>query len=93
MGKKTVWHTDIVIDGQGLGLKVASPSRGNCYRVELKPDTPGAAATRAKRKFLKAAQAEGVCFVAASSAKGQVERAVKKTRARWNKWHKEAYKK
>lgn len=89
--KKTAWHTDIVVDGQGLGLKVAPPVRGGCYRVELKPDAPGEAATRAKKKFLKAAEASGVCFAAAAGAKSSVERAVKKTGARWNKWHREAY--
>lgn len=90
MGKKTVWHTDIVVNGQGLGLKI-SPERSGCYRVELKPDTPGDSANRAKKKFLKAAKAEGVCFTAASGAKNRVERAITKTKARWNKWHRESY--
>lgn len=90
MEKKTVWHTDIVVNGQGLGLEVI-PERGHCYRVKLKSDTPGKASDRAKKKFLKAAEAGGVCFAAASGAKAHVERGIKKTKARWNKWHKETY--
>jgi len=90
MATKTVWHTDIVVDGKGLGLKI-SPQRSGCYRVDLKPDTPGSAATKAKKKFLRAAKAEGVCFSTAKAAKGGVERGIIKSKARWNKWHKEAY--
>lgn len=90
MAKKIAWHTDIVVDGKGLGLKI-SPERSGCYRVELKPDTPGKAATRAKKKFLKAAKAAGVCFSTAKAAKSGVERGVIGSKARWNKWHKESY--
>jgi hypothetical protein len=89
MAKKTVWHTDIVVNGQGLGLKVA-PTRGGCYRVELMPDTPGPAATRAKKKFMKVVDVQKDSC-AAAGVKDKVERAIIKTRARWNKWHKEAY--
>ena len=87
---KTVWHTDIVIDGQGLGLKV-SPERNGCYRIDLKPDVPGAAAKKAKEKFLKATGAAGACHRIPTTLKKKVEKAVTKTRARWNKWHREAY--
>jgi hypothetical protein len=90
MAKKTVWHTDIVVSGQGLGLKI-TPERNGCYRVELKPDSPGEAATRAKKRFLKAADAVGACFSSASGAKDRVERGIIKSKASWNKWHKEAY--
>jgi hypothetical protein len=87
MTKKTAWHTDIVVGGQGIGLKVA-PSRGGCYRVELKPDAPGKSASKAKARFGKA-MGPKECSV--SDVKGQVERAIKRTRARWNRWHREAY--
>jgi hypothetical protein len=89
MSKKTVWHTDIVVNGQGLGLKIA-PERNGCYRVELKPDAPGPAATRAKKKFMKAVNAQQTSCSAAG-VKDQVERAIIKSLTRWNKWHKEAY--
>jgi hypothetical protein len=87
---KPVWHTDIVVNGQGLGLKI-SPERSGCYRIELKPDTPGPAAARAKKKFLKAANVSGACHREPGSLKKAAERGVKKTRARWNRWHRESY--
>lgn len=89
--KKPVWHTDIVVSGQGLGLKISPDRSGRCYRVELKPDSPGEAAERARKRFLKAADARGVCFASASGAKDHVERGIIKSKARWNKWHKETY--
>jgi len=90
MAKKTVWHTDIVVSGQGLGLEVV-PERSGCFRVKLKPDTPGKSAVRAQKRFLKAADARGVCFSSASGAKDHVERGIIKSKARWNKWHRESY--
>lgn len=89
MHKKTVWHTDIVVDGRGIGLKV-SPSRGGCYRLEMKSDVPGKATTRARKKFVKAMNSS-VKACSPSAVKAGVEQAVKATKARWNKWHKEAY--
>lgn len=90
MAKKTAWHTDIVVDGKGLGLKI-SPQRSGCYRVGLEADTPGKAAEKAKKKFLKSAKAEGVCFPTAKAAKSGVERGIISSQASWNKWHREAY--
>lgn len=89
MAKRNVWHTDIVVDGRGIGLKV-SPTRGGCYRLEMKADVPGKTTDRAKKKFMKAM---GLTSTACSpsSVKAGVERAVKATRARWNRWHREAY--
>lgn len=85
--KRTTWHTDIVVGGQGIGIKIA-PARGGCHRAELMSDVPGAASTRARKRFKKAMGPPGCSAV---DAKRQVERAVKATRARWNKWHREAY--
>jgi hypothetical protein len=89
MAKKTVWHTDIVVDGRGIGLKV-SPTRGGCYRLEMKADVPGKTSDRAKNKFMKAMNSTAKAC-SPSSVKAGVERAVRKTKARWNKWHREAY--
>ncbi len=91
MTQKTVWHTDIVVRGHGMNIKVVAPPRGGCYRVEVMTDTSGAAAARAKKEFLKSAGAGRVCFASASGAKGSVERGVARTKARWNKWHRESY--
>lgn len=91
MTAKTVWHTDIVVRGHGMNIKVVAPPRGRCYRVEIMTDTSGADAARAKKEFLKSAQAEGVCFAKASGAKSSVERGVTRTKARWNRWHRESY--
>lgn len=88
MPKKTVWHTDIVVNGQGLGLKI-TPIRG-CYHLDLKADVPGKAATKARKRFIKAMESSGKTC-SAGKVKAQVEHAVRKTKARWNRWHKEAY--
>ena len=85
----TVWHTDIVVSGQGMNVKI-KPSKKGCYRVELMPDVPGASARKAYRKFQKALKKEPRAC-GAEAVKHQVQRAIKETRARWNKWHKESY--
>lgn len=87
MAKKTVWHTDIVVGGQGIGVKI-EPSKKGCSVVRLMPDVPGKAASKAKKRFRKAMKPRGC---STTEAKRDVERAVRKTRARWNRWHKEAY--
>jgi hypothetical protein len=83
------WHTDIVVDGRGIGLKVAPTPRG-CYRLEMKSDVPGTLTDRAKKKFVKAmGLSSRAC--SASTVKAGVDRAVRATKARWNRWHHETY--
>ncbi len=83
---KIAWHTDIVVDGQGMNVKIARPVKG-CARVVLMPDVPGRKADRAKKRFMKAMPE--ACSIA--KAKVAVERAIRHTRARWNEWHHETY--
>jgi hypothetical protein len=87
--KKEVWHTDIVVSGQGMNLKVKSGKTG-CFALSVMPDVPGKPSRAAEKRFIQAYRAQPpVCQVTA--VKRRTERAIKKTRARWNGWHKEAY--
>lgn len=89
---KEVWHTDIVVSGQGMNVKVV-PRRGTCAKLSLMPDVPGKKADKAKRRFVKEVERAAWEIKACSPEdwKESVETAVKKTRARWNKWHRESY--
>jgi len=84
-----VWHTDIVVSGQGMNVKV-KPAKGRCHRVSIMPDVPGASARKAYQKFAKAMKKHPRACTAAA-VKRQVNAAIKETRARWNRWHKESY--
>lgn len=86
--ERMAWHTDIVVEGQGMNVKV---SRGKgCARLILHPDVPGRKSAAAKARFLKAAGEKGSsCSI--TSVKKSVEHAVRKTKARWNRWHHESY--
>lgn len=85
----TVWHTDIVVSGQGMNIKV-KPSKKRCYRVSITPDVPGKAARRAYLRFAKVMKkTPRAC--GAEAVKRQVNSAIKATHARWNRWHKESY--
>jgi hypothetical protein len=90
--KKTTWHTDIVVGGQGIGVKIEPSYRGSCAVLTLKPDVPGKKADRAVRKFRKAVDKNAVGSLCSTrNTKNAVTRAVRKTKARWNRWHREAY--
>lgn len=84
----SVWHTDIVVKGQGFNVKVEPVD--DRYRVLLTPDTPGEEAEAAMDRF---ARAMGYAddFPDVTLAKATVEQAVVSTKAKWNGWHKEAY--
>jgi hypothetical protein len=88
MSKKIAWHTDIVVGGQGIGLKI-SPPRGGCAKLELKPDAPGPKAKKATDRFMKAVREQPSCSVL--QLKRAVGKAVRETNARWNEWHRETY--
>jgi hypothetical protein len=85
----TVWHTDIVVEKQGMNVKI-KPSKKGCYRVELMPDVQTKAARAAHKKFQKAMNKEPRAC-GAHAVKRQVQRAIKATKAIWNRWHKESY--
>lgn len=85
----TVWHTDIVVSGQGMNVRV-KPSKKGCHRVSIMRDVPGAAAMKAYLKFVKAIRKYPRACTA-EAVKRQVNAAIRETRARWNRWHKEAY--
>jgi hypothetical protein len=86
---KLAWHTDIVVDGQGMGLSL-KPGRDGCFDLAVMPDVPGRVAKRALRKFKKALDMQPPAC-SATEAKTKVARAVKTVKAAWNKWHREAY--
>lgn len=88
MSKKVVWHTDIVVGGQGIGLKI-SPPRNGCAKLDMKLDVPGPKAKKAADRFMKAVLEQPSCSV--PKLKKAVKKAVGKTKARWNKWHRESY--
>lgn len=88
---KIAWHTDIVVNGQGMNVKVTRPSPGRCAIVTLMPDVPGAKATKAKRKFLRAVNGFRPLPCSTLSMKTAVRRAVSVTKAKWNEWHHETY--
>lgn len=85
---KIAWHTDIVVNGQGMNVKVTN-SPGGCAKVVLMPDVPGPRANIAKARFMKAVVSRPSCSTA--QAKRAVQAAVRKTKARWNQWHRETY--
>lgn len=85
---RIVWHTDIVVSGQGMNVKV-SRAPGGCARVSLKPDVPGAKSAKVKARFMAVVDRSKGCSTA--EAKKSVERAVRRTGARWNRWHHESY--
>lgn len=89
--KKLAWHTDIVVDGQGIGVKVKPAQDDACSVMTLDPDVPGKKADLAIRKFRKAVVQTSPLRCETRNAKNAVVRAVKKTGARWNGWHREAY--
>ena len=89
--EKLSWHTDIVVNGQGIGLSLKK-GRDGCYVLSAMPDVPGLRTKKAFASFKKALDAQpGAC--SAAQAKRKVSKAVKATGAKWNKWHREAYKK
>lgn len=87
--KGMAWHTDIVVAGQGMNLKV-KPRKDGCYALSVMPDVPGRPSAPALKKFVRAYR-DQLSFCRAADVKKRVERAVKETRARWNGWHREAY--
>lgn len=86
---KLAWHTDIVVNGQGMGLSLKR-GRNGCYDLAVMPDVPGRASRKALDKFKRALAAQPPAC-SASEARAKVAKAVKATRARWNRWHREAY--
>ncbi len=53
MSKKIVWHTDIVVGGNGIGLKISPPRNHGCAKLEMKLDVPGPRAKKAAARFMK----------------------------------------
>jgi len=88
---KIAWHTDIVVGGQGMNVKVTCPSPGRCALLTLKPDVPGAKSKKAQKRFVEAMKTAWPTPCSTISLKKAVERAVLNTKARWNKWHHETY--
>lgn len=88
---KIAWHTDIVIGGQGMNVKVSKPSPGRCAVVSLKPDVPGSKSEKVKKRFMREVSDFRPSPCSFVSAKHAVERAVRQTKARWNRWHHETY--
>jgi hypothetical protein len=89
MSKKVAWHTDIVVAGQGIGLKISPSRHKGCAKLEMKLDVPGPKAKKAAARFMKAVQEQPSC--SALKLKKAVGNAVQKTKALWNKWHRESY--
>ena len=89
MSKKVVWHTDIVVGGNGIGLKISPPRNNGCAKLEMKLDVPGPRAKKAAARFMKAVKEQPSCSI--PKLKKAVGKAVTKTKARWNKWHRESY--
>ena len=87
---KIAWHTDIVVDGQGMNVKITRPKKTGCARVVLMPDVPGPRAKEAAARFMKEVNARGSAC-STSALKLAVGRAVRSTGARWNRWHHETY--
>lgn len=83
-----VWHTDIVVDGQGFNVRI-EPEEG-FWVVYFTPDTPGSEANEALSRFAEILGFEDE-WEDLGEAKRAVENAVETTGARWNGWHKEAY--
>jgi hypothetical protein len=84
-----VWHTDIVVNGHGMNVAI-KPSKKGCFRVSIQQDVPDQASRKAYLKFAKVLRKmPRACK--AETVKRQVRTAIKKTGARWNRWHREAY--
>lgn len=88
---KIAWHTDIVVGGQGINVKVTRPRPGGCAILTLKPDVPGAKSKKAGKVFTKEVETAWPTPCSTKSLKKAVERAIIHTKARWNKWHHKAY--
>jgi len=88
MKKKTVWHTDIVINGQGMNVKIEKPTHG-CPKIKLLPDVPGPRANIAAARFMGEVKKRSTCSI--PGLKKAVAGAVRKTHGRWNRWHHETY--
>lgn len=86
---KVAWHTDIVVGGSGIGLKISAPGRRGCAKLEMTADVPGPKARKAADRFMKAVQGQPSCTV--PELKKAVSKAVSKTKSRWNRWHRESY--
>lgn len=84
---KIAWHTDIVVGGQGMNVKIVRQGTG-CATLIVKPDVPGKASKKQLTRFMKEIPGK-TCST--STTKKAVEGAIRKTKARWNKWHHEAY--
>lgn len=91
MAHKTAWHTDIVVSGQGMNLKLLEHETSGKFKLAIMPDVSGQASLKALRKFREAVRENRKDVSSMSEAKAHVARAVKKVRARWNGWHREAY--
>lgn len=87
---RIVWHTDIVVGGQGMNVKVTSSGGGRCSAMVIKPDVGGTKSKKALIRFMKKA-AEKPSSCSAASVKKTVEHAIRATKAKWNQWHHESY--
>ena len=80
---KIAWHTDIVVNGQGMNVKVVPPRRGACAAMIVMPDVKGAKSKKALVRFMKKA-AEKPSTCSSASVKKSVEHAIRATKAKWN---------
>lgn len=87
MAKKTAWHTDIVVKGKGFGLAVKQREDGE-FMLAVKPDMRS---TKGAFKAFREALRKTPGATTITEAKSKVEQAIKATRARWNRWHRESY--
>lgn len=87
---KTVWHTDIVVGGQGMNLKLFERKPGK-FRLVIHPDVPGGPSRKAVKRFREAVRKGAGEVETVTEAKRHVAQAIKKSRGRWNEWHREAY--
>ncbi len=87
---KIAWHTDIVVNGQGMNVKVVSGKPGRCASMIVRPDVGGAKSKKAMIRFMrKASELPSRC--SAASLKKSVEHGIRATKAKWNQWHHETY--
>jgi hypothetical protein len=87
--KKVVAHTDIVVDGEGYNLAVHKDSEAG-WLMNMRPDVPSEKAESIAMKFWKV-MGTGDGWPTLAEAQKAIGAAIKKTRAKWNGWHRETY--
>lgn len=86
----TAWHTDIVVGGHGFGLKLYrgtyEGAKGWLLEVNFDAESPGA-----RRAWGRFSRDLWMPWDTLRAAKKDIVKAIKRTRANWNKWHRQAY--